>query len=394
MHSPCLQPEVRICNAYLAVGTQAGWYGAAPVPSKEAIDDFCTAGMGNLATLPAPALGNHFVRFCGDLGAAASVADNLAEVVTFARRRYEAIAGSDYLELPVSTLSASRAFAAFVVDMACDASRFVQAYNAALVAYRERTGARGTAQPFPDLETQEEAVELPLWHLSAEGRKQAWARLGARPALLVDGEVVCELGEGGSEGIEALLASGMRFAPKALSLTTFSRMFLCDLFIHGVGGGRYDQVTDDVIRRYYGVEAPRFAVASLTMYLPLGARVVSDEEIEALHMAINRLRHNPDQMLDEVDFDTNEERDRAASLAAEKRQLVEAIAVPDADKKTLGKRIRDVNEELASLLAPVEGEMRAQLERLLQLQEASDVLTDRTYPFCLWDPREVADKAR
>jgi len=27
-------------------------------------------------------------------------------------------------------------------------------------------------------------------------------------------------------------------------------------------------------------------------------------------------------------------------------------------------------------------------------QQAADVLTDRTYPYCLWDPLEVADKVR
>ena len=30
----------------------------------------------------------------------------------------------------------------------------------------------------------------------------------------------------------------------------------------------------------------------------------------------------------------------------------------------------------------------------MQLREASGVLTDRTYPFCLWSPSEVADKVR
>ena len=42
----------------------------------------------------------------------------------------------------------------------------------------------------------------------------------------------------------SLQASGTPIAPKALALTLFARMFVCDLFIHGVGGGRYDRVTD------------------------------------------------------------------------------------------------------------------------------------------------------
>ena len=134
-------------------------------------------------------------------------------------------------------------------------------------------------------------------------------------------------------------------APKALMLTLFSRLFVADFFIHGVGGGRYDQVTDDVVRRLFGIEPPAFAVASLTMYLPLGAHVVTDAEVEAVSMAINRLKHNPDQMLDEVEFDTLAERSDAGALAAEKARLVAETAVPDADRRAPGQRTARAQQE-------------------------------------------------
>ena len=132
-------------------------------------------------------------------------------------------------------------------------------------------------------------------------------------------------------------------------LTLFTRMFVADFFIHGVGGGRYDQVTDDVIRRWFGVDPPAFAVASLTMYLPLGAHVATDAEVEAVSMALNRLKHNPDQMLDAVEFESVAERAEMAALADEKSRLVAEIASPGADKKALGKRIREVNEKVKNL---------------------------------------------
>jgi hypothetical protein len=59
-----------------------------------------------------------------------------------------------------------------------------------------------------------------------------------------------------------------RLAPRALMLTTFSRLLLADQFVHGIGGGRYDQVTDRLIRRHFGVEPPKFAVTTATMYFP------------------------------------------------------------------------------------------------------------------------------
>ncbi|HEY5548919.1 MAG TPA: hypothetical protein VIL17_04935 [Coriobacteriia bacterium] len=392
IHSPCLRPEVRVCRTYLAVGVQDGCYACAPVPSADDLGRFCEAGAENLATLTAPALGHHFARFCEGLRIAATEAENLAELVTFSRRRFEASAGSDYLELPVTAMARSRAFATFVAHLAGDARAFAAAYNAALSDYRERTGTRSAAQPFPDLQSDGDLVELPFWLLDS-GRRTVWARVGDSPALVVDGEVVCDLSDVASAA-DRLFAAGLRLAPKALALTLFTRLLVADLFIHGVGGGRYDQVTDDVFRRYLGIEPIPVVVASMTVYLPLGARVVRDEEIEAVAMALNRLRHNPDQMLDDMEFDTAEGHARSLALSAEKGRLVAEIAGPAADKKAIGKRIREVNAELAALLSPYESELQTELEELRRMQEASGILTDRTYPFCFWSPEEIADKAR
>lgn len=392
VHSPCFEPEVRVCRAYLAVGMTDGCYACAPVPSARDLGQFCEAGAEQLSTLSAPALGHHFATFCEALKDAAHDATNLAELVTFARRRYEVSAGTDYLELPVSSLARSRAFATLLAHVVRDAVAFADAYNAALADFRERTGTRNPAQPFPDLRVDGDLVELPVWHLS-QGRRTVWARSGAAPALVVDEETLCEFPDCASAP-EVLLASSLVPAPKALMLTLFARLFIADFFIHGVGGGRYDQVTDDVMRRYFGVEPPAFSVASMTMYLPLGARVVTDEDVEVASMALNRMRHNPDQSLDQVEFDSSDERSRAQGLADEKARLVTAIATPDADKKTLGKRIRELNDELGDLMEPYRRQLQEELDELLKMQEASEILTDRTYPFCFWSPSEVADKAR
>jgi hypothetical protein len=211
VHSPCLRPEVRVCRAYLALGTADGCYACTSVPSAHDLEQFCEAAAEHLATLPAPAVGHHFADFCGKLRDAAPDAGNIAELVTFARRRYEEPAGSDYLELPVSSMSASRAFATFLAHVALDAGAFAEAYNGALADFRERTGTRSPAQPFPDLRVEGDLVELPFWHLGA-GRTTVWARVGGSPALVVDGEVLCELADCESAH-EAVFASALAPAP-------------------------------------------------------------------------------------------------------------------------------------------------------------------------------------
>lgn len=392
MRTPCMRPEPSVCRADLAIGQKDGCYACAEVPSGDVLGEFIGAGKEALATLPLAAPLHNFERFCLALEAAAPIARNLAECVTVARRSYEAAAGTDYLELPITSLARSRAFAQFVVDIALDAHAFANAYNSALAAYRTRTGTRSAAQPFPDLEVRDDAVELPLWAVGDE-RRTVWVRTAGGPALLADGETLCSLDGGPGSASERLAAADLTLVPKALALTLFVRMFVADLFIHGVGGGRYDQVTDDVALRYFGVEPPAFVVASLTALLPLGVPVVSDAEIEEAAMALNRLEHNPDQMLADAQFGSTREAELAASLAAEKRRLVGEIARPEADKKTVGARIRAVNADLAALLAPVKERLIGRVAELERARDARDVLNDRTYPLCLWDPVEISAMA-
>lgn len=396
MTAPCMRPRVERCEVKLATGAADTCYACAPVPSPDAIQEFCDAGTCALDTLPTPAIRKHFRAFCDLLPQAAADAGNLAEFVTFARRRYEACAGTAYLELPVTSLAASEAFCAFVADIALHADRFVSAYNGELDEYRAVTKTRSSAQPFPDLERRGARVELPLWLLGAKRREAVWAESDADGVrvLSADGSTILRLPADPLEATRALVEARVALAPKALALTLFARVFVADLFIHGIGGARYDSVTDAVIRRYYRIEPPRFVVASMTMYLPLGAHVVSEEELAVAIERANRFEHNPDTLLEEVDFETPTERSVAVGLAAEKGALVEAIARPDADRRVLGSRIREINAELRELLEPFGSELKERLEGLRSERAVGDVLTDRTYPFCFWSPAEVADKVR
>ena len=394
LRTPCFTSGVGRCAAILAQSSQDGCFACTEPPEPAELDAFRASGHEALSTLPAPALARHFDTFCDALSSACAEQDDLASAITVARRRYEAPAGTTYLELPLTLHVRTASFGRFVTHLALDAARFASAYNTELAAFRERTGTRSKAQPFPDLASQGDLVELPLWLIADGRRRSVWARVGAAPALVVDGEVAVELGTDPGGAFEALMAAELTIAPKALALTMFERVFVSDLFIHGVGGGRYDQVTDGVIERFFGIEPPRFVIASMTLYLPLGAHEVSDEEVAALEQRLNRLAHNPDQLLGEMEFENNSERDRVTALSAEKCELVLAIASPDADKKTIGSRIRELNSAMAELVAPFVRDTEAELAELRTLRDAGEVLTDRTYPFCLWDPLEVADKVR
>lgn len=393
--APCMRPEVQRCQQYLAIGDGETCFAAGAVPDAGDVEDFCAAASSMLSSLPAPAVGRHFEEFCTHLHTAARDADNLAELVTFSRRRYEASAGTDYLELPVTSVGSSQAFGLFAADIIVNARTFAGAHNAELAEYREISKTRSRVQPFPDLAVGESEVELPLWAICAGKRYAASVvDVGVGFELWANGQLLASLPRDAAEAASLLGEGEFTLVPRALALMLFARMFLADLFIHGVGGGRYDRVTDGVARRYYRADPAPFVVASMTMYLPLGAHVVSEEEIADIRQRLNRLEHNPDAMLGEVEFDAEEERVRARALASEKQKLVAEIAGDGADKKALGQRIRDVNAELAGILAPLAAQLRDELTQLEGQRLTADVLTDRTYPFCFWSPAEIADKAR
>ncbi len=392
--APCMSPEVRRCSAHLSVAEEGKVFATTPVPTAAAIEEFCEAGATMLSSLTAPALARHFKLFCGHLRDQRPTARNLADLLTRVRRLYESEAGTHYLEMPVSRMAQTEAYLRFVAHLMLDARRFAEIHNAVLGRYRAANKTRSSAQPFPDLLIGDEWIEVPLWNITDSSREPVEMRRAGENIELRSADVSLITVPASCDALMSVLSSGPLLAPRALTLTVFARLVLGDLFIHGVGGGRYDAVSDEVIREFFDIEPPPYVVASMTMYLPLGAHIVTDQEVADVRSQLHRLEHNPDDLLGEVDFDSSVERERATLLAGEKARLVDAIQSADADKKSIGLAIREVNAELAELLSPLAQELRSLLSQLEGQLAATEVLTDRTYPYCLWSPLEVQDKVR
>ena len=77
---------------------------------------------------------------------------------------------------------------------------------------------------------------------------------------------------GAFERLMELQRAGVRIRPRALVTTLWARLALGDLFIHGIGGAKYDCVTDRLIERFFGLTPPRFMVVSATLHLPIQRR--------------------------------------------------------------------------------------------------------------------------
>lgn len=222
-----------------------------------------------------------------------------------------------------------------------------------------------------------------------------WALAGPDGvSLTAEGRTLAVLPTSDTTAASILAASDVVLVPKALTLTMFVRLICGDLLIHGRGGARYDRVTEGVVRRFFGIELPAHVVASATMRLPLRVTHVTDEDVSAATERLNRLTHHPDEWLADAHLDDASAKEVALGLVRRKAQLVSDIGRPGADRKSLGIEIKAVNAQLAAVLEPVRLELEAELTRLSELRAAVEIIEDRTYPFCFFDPLEVAALVR
>jgi hypothetical protein len=375
MDVPVLDGRLRQRRETLLTAPADVPYEAQPAPAGAAWEAFLARVGRALATLHPGGAGEAFAAFAAG---GAPGGTSLGEFVTIARRRYEG--ARSYFELPVSRISGTEEFRRFVLHIIGSAERFAEVYNRRLREYRERANIRTAAQPFPDLDTAADCVELPFWVIRDGRRDPLYVRRTGGVRRLMVGTV--EVGAVTAQVPAELEALAIR--PRALTLTAFTRLCAADLFVHGVGGGRYDRVTDDVIREFFGVEPPRYAVVTATLHLPL-APVDTGAELQRLRRRLLDVQHNPERLLADP---TGTQR----ALIDEKWRLIGAIdrgPLSRRARREATQRIREINETLAAALGAERAATEQALAALRDAAEAESVATARTYPFCFYPPQAV-----
>jgi hypothetical protein len=315
----------------------------------------------------------------------------LGESFAAARRSLERAWGCHNLELPLSTLCRTEPFAWFACHLLADLPRFHSHYNAAVHDYRARNGIRSTNHPVPDLAAEDDWLEMPLW-----GWRAGQERRGRLFACHRDGRIELRAGtepwpalpapEPGRESEtvmawSALEGQGFKVRSRALTTTLFARLFLADLFIHGIGGGKYDELTDELIRRFYGAEPPAFLVLTATLWLPLGSPPVVDlvAERRRLARAVRDVSCNPQRHADAVGQDP-----AWVALAAEKAEWIAHRPTSHPERRRRFHVLRELTERLRPPLEPRARELAEELARCDRRLKAEAVLRRRDFSFCLF----------
>jgi len=122
--------------------------------------------------------------------------------------------------------------------------------------------------------------------------------------------------------LQQLSAEGICIRPRALTNTLFLRLFLSDLFIHGIGGGKYDQITDLIGEDLYGVRLPAYAVFSQTTLLPVTAPFVRQGEITEKRTQLRRMFFHPERFISLESFE-DQKLHQVSSWMRRKRDAVQ-----------------------------------------------------------------------
>lgn len=348
-----------------------------PAPSADQWRAFIAAIDAHLATLDEPAVLEGWARARAVTPPPASM--GLAGAVTAIRRSLEG--PRPYLDVAVSHLARGEAFRRFALAILSDARRFAEVYNACLASYREHYGIRTGAQPFPDLTIDGVRVETPFWFVARGRRVPLWLDVRAG-RLVADGDTVAALPA--DPGDAGFAAAAIR--PRALTLTAFVRLAIADLFIHGVGGGRYDRATNAIVKEFFGVEPPAYATVTATLFLPFSGGGRADDERRRLQRQLLDLQHNPDRF---VSGDGPHQ-----SLVKEKWELIRrldgASAMTRRERRQATQRIREINTILQVAVADRVANVQEAMREIDARRQDAEVTDYRGYPFLLF-PLEAVE---
>lgn len=343
-----------------------------------------------LKTLHNPDMKKTFEDFMNGVITLSGETLQFTDLFTFARHAFLLRFEISNLEVPVSLISESDSFLSFFLYITANVKRFVEIYNAKLEEYRRLKKISSKANPLPDLMEQGFVVEMPFWiWKDNELRKSLYASVAndSRISILCENRIIehFDFGERNRstenlERLKTLINNGIKIRPKAIVNTMYSRMFFSDLFIHGVGGAKYDLVTDEIIREFFGVEPPEYATISATLHLPYKPFDVSKEDVTALKHAIKDMGYNPERYATDEIMEDAEMR----SLVSEKKEKIAKKSHDTNEKHRTFDRLKQLNSLMKEKIDPLIKEKEKEMEDLEKKLIYNSIVTDRKYPFCIY----------
>lgn len=316
-----------------------------------------------------------------------------AWAIVRARRLTEQAWGVYNWELPLSRLCMTASFARFIGLVIQRAAEFVQVHNAALADFRRRHRLRSQAHPAPDLQLRDGTCELPfwVWHRDRPRRQRLFAARrhdGWEWGFWEDGwqplpVVWPERGTDQPQALQRLSEIGWRVRSRALTTTLFARLFLGTGFIHGLGGGLYDEVTDQLMRDFFGVAPPPTLVVSATLHLRAQGRPEAPAQYAELVQRLWASRWHAERWLD-LSGQTP-----AKAVWEAKAHWVQRMPTSAEERRLRCRQLKALNAQLAEYLAHQRRQWHADLKAAEAALHLHDLTRSREWSFLLHHPDDL-----
>jgi len=323
---------------------------------------------------------------------------NLGEFLGLARRLYEKEIEPAYLEIPFSQICDSDEFLSFFLEIIKNIKSFSEIYNNKLDEYRKLFKIRNRAHPSPNLMIKKNFMEVPFWIWREGDQRRKIFILNEEEKNYLYNDSYGKIFHIENDGFKSLFSlktllkdRGLKIRPKALLLTLYNRLFISDLFIHGLGGAKYDLATDEIIKEFFKAEPPHFLVVSCTLHLDFKSSPdASDFKISALKNKIRDLEFNPQRYVNELPL-TKKEKKQIGELAEKKTKLIKKIkkTPSPAEKSKISEEIKVINNFMGEKMGPIKYGLNKKIEKEEEKMKQNKVYIFREFPYCFFSAKTL-----
>lgn len=305
----------------------------------------------------------------------------LGIAIAAGRHRLEAEHGLLTLELPISRLASTKSFAIFFEQIATRIEDFQEHHNEVLMNYRKVHRIRSVAHPVPALRRDDRWYEMPFWIWSSASttRKPLFIANDGGTFKLSNRQDI-ELHLDKPNLIQQLLAldnAGIAIRTRALTTTMFSRLLLSDVFLHGIGGAKYDQLTDAIAARFFSAQLPDYITLSATCQLPSDQVITRPIDVTAIKNQRRTLKFHPETLIDNP-------KPEVAALIAEKRDWFSGEN-KDIRSKQKHEAIEAINQQLRTFVDISDWELAETENFAREKLREGQIVSSRDFSFCLFE---------
>ncbi|MCA9250603.1 MAG: hypothetical protein KDA54_05675 [Phycisphaerales bacterium] len=285
-------------------------------------------------------------------------------------------------------------YSPLLAELLLSAESFANTYNQILAGEDPGEDVHEPDRSVATLERINGAIELPLWinHPGEPRHRLFVAKENGKTHLFAETQRVATFDDARikdwpSFEADLLQLSPWGIRPKALILTMWARLFWADIFIHGIGGAKYDRLTDRLIQCYFGVEPPVMACVSATLRMSLPRTGATEKQIDDATRSLRDINFNPHRYITHKKMAAIQS--EKETLIAESQRLRRDDRYNRRERTAVFNRIRELNSLANSLQPNRIAELRQQRDRISRAIAADAIADRRDYFFAMHDRSDL-----